>query len=152
MKSSIRRRIETNRLYKFEANAEILKSYRKSKPLKILQGYLIAIWETEDKRFNPPPILKFGKGLKQGNHYFSYYDPADGNISGLIVLSPTEHNLVTLIHEIVHALGFDYHNNQFFQKEIFLISRVKPGWTEYPPSLPFLIQEGKKFKLQLPKS
>lgn len=54
------------------------------------------------------PVLQFGVGYLQNGKRLSY---CEGRV--LIVLSPGERNMQTLLHELVHALGPETHGVRF---------------------------------------
>lgn len=75
--------------------------------------------------FNKPiPMIKAGKGTWFGGYWYSYYSVDEG-----IVLSRSQRNIITLIHEIVHHLGYDEHDSKFV-KQYFKIFKTCYGFSD----------------------
>jgi hypothetical protein len=105
--------ITTRRIYKFE------KEYFRGEPLmpmKTLQALAQKIWEWEGKE-EPLPRVVSGKGTKYNGRYYSYFDGEK------IELARSERNKVVLIHEMVHALGYDDHDADFTMKYFELLEQ-----------------------------
>lgn len=106
-------RLDTRRLYAFEE-----KFFRGSKQLPIGKLKLLAarIWKREGIRRPLPPIVA-GKGMRYLGRYYSYFDGKQ------VVLARSERRAFVLIHELVHAMGFDYHNSSFVERYFELLFR-----------------------------
>lgn len=105
--------ITTRRIYKFE------KEYFRgepSMPMEVLKDLAKKIWEWEYKE-EPLPRVVSGKGTKYNGRYYSYFDGEK------IVLARSERNKVVLIHEMVHALGYDNHDADFTMKYFELLEQ-----------------------------
>ncbi len=105
--------ITTRRLYKFE------KEYfwgEPSMPMKVLKELAAKIWESEGKE-EPLPRVVSGKGTKYSGRYFSYFD------GDKIELARSERKKFVLIHEMVHALGYDKHDSEFTCKYFELLDQ-----------------------------
>jgi len=89
------------------------------------------------------PEIRFGKGIyhtqaRGKNFYYSWCDRQT------IELAPTQRDMITLIHEMVHALGYDYHDSRFVGKYIYLLKKYAGiskkelilGMKEYSVALP----------------
>lgn len=146
MEKKYREMVNTRRLYKFEGDFFYLPAYRYLTiqiNLSTARNIAKLIWYKEsDGRFLIPEI-RYGKGLYHGTargekYYYSWCDRQT------IELAPTQRDLMTLIHEMVHALGYDYHDSRFVGKYIQLLHKYggvpkKPlimGMKEYKVSLP----------------
>ena len=146
MEKQYREMVHTRRLYKFEGEFFELPSYRyMNVQLNITTVRNIAkvIWSTENNTPYMIPDIRFGKGLyhgtAKGKKY--YYSWCNGQT---IELAPTQRDILTLIHEIVHALGYDYHDSRFVGKYIELLHKYAGipkkelimGMQKYKVSLP----------------
>lgn len=107
--------VETKRVYKLEETLyknNQFKQITKQRPLNYLIKFAQNLWREEQYNHQFPDI-RFGKGIQQ-------YSWTDGIT---IELSKSQRDILTLIHEIVHTLGFDYHNDKFLNKELDLLER-----------------------------
>jgi hypothetical protein len=105
--------INTRKIYKFE------REYfwgEPSLPMKMLQDLANRIWESEGKE-EPLPRVVSGKGTKYSGRYFSYFDGEK------IELARSERKRTVLIHEMVHALGYDKHDDGFACKYFELLEQ-----------------------------
>jgi hypothetical protein len=125
MEKQYREMINTRRLYKFEGDFFSQPQYKlltKQQSLSALRqlGQLIWLHESNGKYFIPN--IRFGKGIyhtqARGKHY--YYSWCNRQT---IELAPTQRDMVTLIHEMVHAMGHDYHDSRFVGKYIYLLRK-----------------------------
>ena len=66
------------------------------------------------------PLIRFGKGLQK-------YSWCDGEI---LELAPTQRDILTLVHELVHAIGYDDHDKNFARKELVLLEKYTPTKVE----------------------
>ena len=67
------------------------------------------------KPAKPIPAVVAGKGTRYNGRYYSYYD------GERIVLARNERKKFVLIHEMVHALGYDDHDEAFVEKYFELL-------------------------------
>ena len=105
--------ITTRRIYKFE------KEYFRgepSMPMKYLQELAQKIWDSEGKE-EPLPRVVSGKGTKYNGRYYSYFDGEK------VELARSERKRTVLIHEMVHALGYDDHDSEFACKYFELLEQ-----------------------------
>lgn len=126
MKTQYKRMVETRRLYKLEGDLYGKKKFReitKQQSLTTLQQLARKIWKEEGCKKQLPEI-RFGKGT---NHGPSYYSWCDGET---IELAPKQRDILTLIHELAHAMGHDYHNKPFVMQELLLLMKYTPLDTE----------------------
>jgi hypothetical protein len=115
--------VETRRIYRFEGWHFYGSSYSKQRKMKYLKSEMIYIWR-KMKFEAEMPRLRAGKGVLNNGYWYSYYSINDG-----IVLSRSQRNIVTLVHEIVHHLGHDEHDSKFV-KQYFNIFRKCYKFTE----------------------
>jgi len=118
MKPQYRAMVETRRLYNLEfkmCDDTQFRSLVRQYSRKHLTNLLHRIWVTEGVPI-PPPTLVFGGGMTRGNDVYSWY------YKGVIHLAPDQHNYMTLIHEIVHAMGYETHDVMFVEMYVHLLS------------------------------
>lgn len=115
-KSQRKRTLDTRRLYKFE------KEWFRGEPnlpINKLQDLAYDIWcYTGPYPFykaKPLPAVVAGNGTKYNGRYYSYYD------GERVVLARNERKKFVLIHEMVHALGYDDHDEEFVDKYFELL-------------------------------
>ena len=125
MERQYREMVKTRRLYKFEEDFFHYSPYRYvyvQLGVKTLRNIATVIWESENQKREDLPLIRFGKGLYEGTdkaeHY--HYSWCDGEV---IELAPTQRDLLTLIHELVHAMGYDHHDSNFVGKYIEMLNR-----------------------------
>lgn len=146
MEKQYREMINTRRLYKFEGEFFVRPEYKlltKQKSINVLRGLGQLIWLHESNGKYIVPEIRFGKGIyhtqARGKNF--YYSWCDGQT---IELAPTQRDILTLIHEMVHALGYDYHDSRFVGKYIYLLQKyagikkkdIILGMKEYNVTLP----------------
>jgi len=107
----------TRNLYRFETeyflqDGKAWTHIVKQRSLRSLRQTLIRVWG-DLRPCTPMPILCFGKGVG-GLSWFQ---------EGRIVLAPGQRDLLTLLHEIVHALGYGHHNVPFVKAYFKLLSK-----------------------------
>lgn len=115
----------TRRLYRFEAEWFYGQPLL---PMKDLQKVAQKIWKEAGRsghylfdKVMPMPAVIAGKGTRYNGRYYSYYDPD----SNKIVLARNERKMFVLIHEMVHALGFNDHDEKFVDKYFDLLDHYK---------------------------
>jgi len=122
-KSRLKRTLDTRRLYKFE------KEWFRGEPnlpMKVLQELARDIWKEAgyaghyygDKVKRMPAVVA-GKGTKYSGRYYSYCD------GRRVELARSERKKFVLIHEMVHALGYDDHDEDFVDKYFELLDYYK---------------------------
>jgi hypothetical protein len=123
MEKKYREMVNTRRLYKFEGEFFKQLPYRYMHT-QLNKGTLVTIgkviWHAETGSLQGIPNIRFGKGLHHGTargdkYYYSWCDRQT------IELAPTQRDLMTLIHELVHALGYDYHDAKFVGRYITML-------------------------------
>jgi len=118
MKKQYKQMIDTRRVYALETKMYYDRKFdyiTKQRSLNFLVKYAQRIWKGENRK-TPLPLIRFGKGL-QG---FSW---CDGKI---LELCPYQQDVVTLVHELVHAMGYDDHDKKFARKELMLLDKYTP--------------------------
>lgn len=118
-----KRRQDTRRLYKFE------KEWFRGEPnlpMKVLQELANDIWKEAGytgyylgDKVKPMPAVVAGKGTKYNGRYYSYCD------GKRVELARSERKKFVLIHEMVHALGYDDHDEEFVDKYFELLDYYK---------------------------
>lgn len=114
--------VNTRRLYKLESILYKDKNFRditKQESEIVLRTFAKRIWATQ-KCKNKFPEIRFGKGIAHGTDKYSWCD------GSTIELAPRQRDKLTLIHELVHAMGYDYHNEPFVTKQLLLLIRYTP--------------------------
>lgn len=122
-KSRLKRTLDTRRLYKFE------KEWFRGEPnlpMKVLQELAHDIWKEAGHtgyylgdKVKPMPAVVAGKGTKYNGRYYSYCD------GKRVELARNERKKFVLIHEMVHALGYDDHDEDFVDKYFELLDHYK---------------------------
>lgn len=122
MKNSYRQMVNTRRLYQLEKNICDDRTFRhisKQRSLKFLRELTKIIWRSEKFSLDVPEV-RFGSGVSYGHLMYSWCD-------GLTVeLVDGQRDVLTLIHELVHALGYDYHDRDFVEMELYLLMKYTP--------------------------
>ncbi len=134
-----RREIETKRQYRFEEEAKILAPFRKQLTFNTLNEFASMFWENEGRSFSYFPLIIFGQGVKQGTRHMSY---AQAGNPSKIILAPYQRDKITVLHEILHCVGFSEHDRDFFT------AQVKYLYLFCGYDFNDLVTEGKKFKLE----
>lgn len=119
MKLRYRRMVETRRLYKLEGDMYCDHRYiklTKQRPHAFLLDLAKTIWKKE-KRKDIMPEVRFGTGTPHAGLMYSWCD------GETIELAKTQRDVLTLIHELVHAMGCDYHDKKFVRKEMELLNK-----------------------------
>lgn len=122
MKNRYRQMVNTRKLYQLEAtlyNNKVFNQLTKQRSLKFLRELTAFIWDKE-KFGKDIPEVRFGNGVSYGHLMYSWCD-------GLTIeLVETQRDVLTLIHEMVHALGYDYHDALFVEMELYLLVKYTP--------------------------
>lgn len=92
--------IDTRRLYKFEDEYLSTLNLTQIRSIDELRQFANRVMP------NPPKIVAH-KGTYYNGRYLSYQCD-DG-----IFLARNQRELLTLVHELVHAMGYDYHDKKF---------------------------------------
>ena len=122
-KSQRKRTLDTRRLYKFE------KEWFRGEPnlpIKVLQELAYDIWKEagytgyyHGDKVRPMPTVVAGKGTRYNGRYYSYCD------GERVELARGERKKFVLIHEMVHALGYGDHDEDFVDKYFELLDYYK---------------------------
>lgn len=119
MKKQYKQMVDTRKLYKAEAllyGQRPFSELTKQRSLAYLRNLAENIWKQE-KYITKLPNIRFGRGT---NHLQEMYSWCDGDT---IELAPTQRDVLTLVHELVHAIGFDYHDKKFVQLQTYLLQK-----------------------------
>lgn len=108
----------TRRLYKFEAEFFRGHVLNKSVPMIDLRRLARQIWLDLDQPIKTLPKIRAGRGTLYNGSLYSYYQEDGG-----IVLARNQRTIPILIHELVHALGFDDHNRNFVDAYFILLRK-----------------------------
>jgi hypothetical protein len=94
--------VETRRLYTFE-NAFFTTPDKVCRPrsLRTLKALAARVWAKHGRKRQGPPTLEYGPGTPHGSMMVSY---AAGR--KYIQLAPDQRNVLCLLHEITHSLGY----------------------------------------------
>lgn len=119
MKRRYKEMINTRRLYKLEGSLYGRPEFNKMTrqiSLSALKKIALHIWNTErfDQNF---PCIQFGRGVPHNNEQFSWCD------GETIELASKQRDVMTLIHELVHAIGYDYHDTKFVKENLRLLKK-----------------------------
>ena len=107
--------IQTRNLYRFEDVYFLGMDVILQRPMKDLQKKMEQIWKKyKDSDF---PILFASKGVFYCGKWLSY------NLENEIHLAPGQRNYLTLVHEMCHAMGRDYHDKNFVDLEFDILER-----------------------------
>jgi len=122
MKNSYRQMINTRRLYKLEhklCDDGTFRHLSKQRSLKFLRELTNIIWKSERIKLDVPEI-RFGPGVSHGTMMYSWCDGVT------VELVKSQQDVITLIHELVHALGYDYHDRDFVEMELYMLMKYTP--------------------------
>ena len=128
MRTRFDRALETRRIYRFEGDYFRRSLFSKSLKMQYLRSEAIYIWRR--MKFNKEmPNIKAGKGVINNGYWYSYYQEDVG-----IVLSRSQRNIITLVHELVHALGYGEHDHRFTKQYFKVLEKcygLKPDLTDW---------------------
>jgi hypothetical protein len=116
--------VYTRKLYRFEEeffNTTEYKHLSRQRSLKWLLKLAHKVWKGE-KIERPLPEIRFGNGAGHKNKQITV-SWCDGNV---IELAPYQRDVVTLLHEMAHAVGNYLHNHRFVEVYVnFLVKYAK---------------------------
>jgi hypothetical protein len=118
MKKQYKKMVDTRRVYALETDMYCdprFEHITRQRSLGYLVRYAQKIW-TGEKYKKPLPLIRFGKGVQK-------YSWCDGDT---IELAPTQRDILTLVHELVHAIGYNDHDKNFAAKELILLDKYTP--------------------------
>lgn len=108
--------IQTRNLYRFENVYFLGMDIVVQRSMKDLQKKMEQIWKKyKDSDF---PILFESEGTLYCGKWMSY------NMENEIHLAPGERDYLTLVHEMCHAMGRDYHGKNFVDLEFDILERI----------------------------
>ncbi len=123
MKRRYREMVNTRKLYRLETTLYRRRAFRgitQQRNLPMLRRLAKFIWKKERRSLNTIPTIRFGKGTL---HCGKRYSWCDGKT---IELAPGQRDILTLIHELVHAMGYDFHDKYFVDRQRKLLIRYSP--------------------------
>jgi len=115
-KDSYERGVDTRRLYHFEAHYFRATAASRILPMGALRLLAARIWR-EFGGGKPMPKIVAGKGTPHGGAWFSY---SQGDY---IQLSRNQRNMLVLIHELIHSMGYDEHDRAFVKIYLRILIR-----------------------------
>lgn len=98
--------VNTRRLYYFEYAYFRGHKLNKDLPINELRKQAKQLWKQITKK--PIPKIVAGQGVYFNGRYMSYSQKDVG-----IVLTRSQRNIITLIHELTHQLNYDMHDKLF---------------------------------------
>jgi hypothetical protein len=98
--------VDTRRLYAFEGEYLRGTALTRPSPMEELRAFASFIWDSVKSTGDCPTIVA-GPGVKYLGARYSYCQ------GKYIQLARNQRNDLTLIHELVHALGHGEHDNKF---------------------------------------
>ncbi len=111
---------QTKIIYKFEQEAFKFHEFAKMRSIQELRDIAMKIWNHSNRRKKRELEIVCGKGLKYNGRYLSYCQELSRS-KVRIVLARNQRDIVTLIHEIVHAQGYGDHCKKFVKKVLFYL-------------------------------
>ena len=108
---------KTRRVYAFEETLFHNTPHTKLCRMKTLRRVAARVWAIHGKGKKMPQIVA-GRGFPQGGRLLSYCQGTR------IVLARNQREKITLIHELIHAMGFGYHNHAFVNKYLTVLEQV----------------------------
>ena len=111
---------QTRNIYKFEQKAFKFHEFGDMRSINELRKIAKKIWNHSNRRKNRELEIVCGKGSKYNGRYLSYCQELSRSKTR-IVLARNQRDIVTLIHEIVHAQGYDNHCKRFVKKVLFYL-------------------------------
>lgn len=112
---SYKRMVDTRKVYRFEQ--EIERGARRL-PMRDLRALARRIWRENTGRRDRCPAVVAGRGLQFHGRLVSYCLGRSR-----VVLARNQRTRITLIHEVVHALGPETHGDRFQRRYADLIAR-----------------------------
>jgi hypothetical protein len=118
MKKRYKRMVDTRRVYGLETDMYFDKRFQfitRQRSLDYLKRLARKIWN-EEKCTKSLPTIRFGKGYQR-------YSWCDGETVELV---KSQQDILTLVHELVHAIGYNDHDKNFAAKELILLAKYTP--------------------------
>jgi hypothetical protein len=116
--------IATRHVYRYED--EFLYTFKRlstQRSFKTIKKTAEKIWEKYHQGTRTLPTIEFGTGDRSLGRPLSF--TLDRRY---IELAPKQRDLLTLIHELVHALGADYHDMQFVNLYYKILKEYLPSY------------------------
>ena len=141
-RSIIRKGIGTRHVYKYEDElSEAFRKLSRQLSLRTLTNYTTHIWKKYYDGNRNAPVVRFGPGdmgLGRPMSYTMGY--------GLIELAPGQQNLITLIHELIHAMGPSLHGTNFTKKYYTILKDFIPKNYQNEVYNELVVRHGEKLK------
>ncbi len=109
--------IKTRNLYNFEDVYFKNTFFSRDLSMNILRKQAFRVWKIFGKNKEFPKIVA-DRGTFYNGRYLSYSQGND------IRLARNQRNIITLMHEITHALGFEFHNKKFVDMEFSILEHM----------------------------
>lgn len=122
MKKRYKEMVATRRLYKLEESLYSRREFKritKRRSLPALRKLAYHIWTSEGIKSQVPHVT-FGEGIVHGDEWFSWCD------GDTIELTPHQRDILTLIHELTHAMGYGPHTEKFVSMYVDLLVKYSP--------------------------
>jgi hypothetical protein len=118
----------TRRIYKLESDLyRWPDKWSRRRPIKFLRNWINEYYTAHAgiRVPVPPPTVRVGKGAWHHVRYTSFYHTPRHYIEFV----PSEMNLITAAHELVHAFGTDDHGPKFIRAWSHLLTQAgMPNW------------------------
>lgn len=128
MNRSTKRGVLTKRLYKFEREyLNSIKPISRILDLPTLTNIAQRTWQKHYTGKRKLPVIRFGPGCLDLGRPMSYTEGFS-----LIELCPKQRHILTLMHELVHAMGPTHHGINFTKKYYSLLEEfLEPEQQKY---------------------
>ena len=108
--------VKTRHLYGFEEVYFKGTRFSKSLSMNKLRKLTKKIWNTFGHNKKMPELVA-DSGVFYGGRFISYFETN-------IHLARNQRNVITLVHEITHALGFNDHDKRFVDMEFNILEQI----------------------------
>jgi hypothetical protein len=110
---------QTRALYRYEETRFRDSHLLKRRSIGELRRLTARIWQAEKTaRPDAPPAIIAGRGVYQSGRWMSYCEGRNK-----IVLIRQDRNILLLIHELTHAIGFTWHGVPFRSRYFHMLRR-----------------------------
>lgn len=141
-RSRIRKGIGTKHVYSYEVNVLYeIKRLAQQRSLRTLTNIANKIWAKHYKGKRRVPTIRFGKGDTSLGYPLSYTEGYS-----LIELAPGQQDILTLIHELVHAIGPSLHGTNFTKLYYEMLKDYLPEKVRDEVYQELVLRHGQKLK------
>jgi hypothetical protein len=138
----IRKSIGTNHVYRYEENVLYnIKRLAQQRSIGTLINIARKIWDKFYKGSRKMPTIRFGKGDTSLGYPLSYTEGYS-----LIELAPGQQDILTLIHELVHAIGPSLHGPSFTKLYYEILKDYLPKAVQKEVYDELVLRHGEKLK------